>query len=264
MTTQKITRYPAAKHMKNRPSLGVRKRIDVTDYYRTNFVLYAASCVKPGERVLDAAAGDCPDEPLFQGAIYESCDWQQNKLGRHAFVCDIQDIPAPAAKYDAVLCLLALDDLPHPEKCFQEFHRILRPGGQLFISGPLNGRVHNHPYHFFHYSQFGLKLLCESAGLEIIQNTPWGGIFSCLSHFSYKLPKYIKSQEPLKRLPWGLRSLARLLLYPFYGLGVLLFSWIIPLLCFYLDRLDRVRDFTLGYGCHARKPLSGMAKGNDA
>jgi hypothetical protein len=28
----------------------------------------------------------------------------------------------------------------------------------------------------------------------------------------------------------------------------------VPLLCFYLDGLDRDRAFTLGYGCHCVKP----------
>ena len=228
--------------------------MDATDFYRTNFVRYAASHVKTGEKILDAAAGERPDELLFRHALYESCDFQQDTASRHNFLCDIQDIPMPDANYDAVLCILALDDVPQPQKCLLEFRRVLRSGGQLFISAPLNGRVHNHPYHFFHYSRFGLKLLFETAGFEIVQIAPWGGIFSCLSHFSYKLPPYIKSQYPLKDLSGILRPLARLFLFPLYGLAVVVLRWLFPLVCFYLDRMDHVRDFTLGYGCHVRKP----------
>ncbi len=35
-----------------------------------------------------------------------------------------------------------------------------------------------------------------------------------------------------------------------------LFAGLLPLVCYYLDPLDRRREFTLGYGCRARKPAA--------
>jgi SAM-dependent methyltransferase len=206
-----------------------------------------------GDDVLDAAAGDCPDRHLFSNCNYESCDFVQNSRKSHNYICDLQSIPVPDEKYNIVLCMLAMDDFPDPQKCIDELHRVLKPGGHLFITAPFNGRVHGDPYHFFHFSKYGLRLLFERSQFEIVRITPWGGIFSCVSHFCFKMPKYLISQQPLQNFSKTTRSLLRILFRPGWKLAEFIVGRLVPLACYYLDPLDDRKDFTLGYSCHCRK-----------
>jgi hypothetical protein len=46
-------------------------------------------------------------------------------------------------------------------------HRILKPGGHLWLSTPLFYAEHEVPFDFYRYTQFGLKHLLTSAGFTI-------------------------------------------------------------------------------------------------
>lgn len=236
-----------------RKSLGIRRRIDIVDYYRQELVRYASASVPPDAKLLDAAAGECPDRPYFQHTRYESCDWSQNSTKSHDFLCDLRSIPVPDSNYDAIICILALDDAAQPQEWLNEFARILKPGGMLFISAPLNGRIHNPPHHYYHFSPYALRLLGENAGFEVKRMHAWGGIFGCLSHYSHSLPKYIRRQYPLAKVPAVFRYVLMVSILPFYLLFVLLFQWILPAVFFCLDRIDKERQFTLGHDCHYLK-----------
>ncbi|MBV9280846.1 MAG: class I SAM-dependent methyltransferase [Chloroflexi bacterium] len=49
-------------------------------------------------------------------------------------VGDVEDIDAPDASFDAILCRCVLDFTPHPGVALCEFRRVLRPGGRLLLS----------------------------------------------------------------------------------------------------------------------------------
>ncbi len=48
----------------------------------------------------------------------------------------VERLPYPDASFDGVLCLSVLEYLDHPDDCFAEMVRVLRPGGQLVVSVP--------------------------------------------------------------------------------------------------------------------------------
>jgi len=49
--------------------------------------------------------------------------------------CDTEDLPFPDASFDLVLGHAVLHHLPHLDRAFAEFHRVLRPGGRLLFAG---------------------------------------------------------------------------------------------------------------------------------
>ncbi len=57
----------------------------------------------------------------------------------HLFRADVEDLPVADGSADLALSVNIIDRLPHgPDRAFAECHRILRPGGHLIFTDPLN------------------------------------------------------------------------------------------------------------------------------
>lgn len=248
--------------LRRRPSLGIKIRADAEEYGIQRFLRYAATQVKPSDLLLDAGAGEGPHRRFFtHAALYHSCDVSDNRSHSHAFLCDIQKIPTRENSYDAVLCIQVLSYVPDPQTAIDELYRILRPGGSLFLTAPQGWGIHAAPYHFFNFTCYGLELLFTRAGFEVGSIRPRGGMFWYLGRRIRKLPNYIFDQyRPEVSRARGLdgvwRRLALLTVLPVHALALLICRYLVPLVCFYLDPLDKAQDYTLGYACHCRKPVS--------
>ena len=56
-------------------------------------------------------------------------------------LCDLADIPVEDARFDHVLLTQVLEHLPEPATVLGELHRVLRPGGTLWLTAPLVSMV---------------------------------------------------------------------------------------------------------------------------
>ncbi len=182
---------------------------------------------------------------MFSHTIYESTDFvDRNQI--HSFVSNLHEIPKPSNYYDVIICTQVLEHVEYPQRVIEEFNRVLKPGGKLFLTAPQGWGIHGAPYHFFHFTNYGLKLLFENAKFNIVSINPRGGIFWYLGKRIRVLPSYIFKQNR-KNL------FLALLISPFYLISIPICEFIIPFLFFYLDKLDIKKDFTLGYECICQK-----------
>ena len=238
----------------------IRLRADAETFGIVKFIEFAAKQVKPTDRVLDAGAGSCPYKKYFSHASYESTDFeeifQKSYKGVHTFLCSLDDIPKPDDSYDAIINTQVLMHVEEPQKVLDEFHRILKPGGKLFLTAPQGWGVISAPYHFFNFTEFGLRSLFRKADFHVDFVRPRGGMFWYLGNRIRKLPSYILNQYVFDfsggRTKLRPRPLA-LLLLPLYVAAYPVCEVLIPLLFFYLDRLDKEKSFTLGYACCCTK-----------
>lgn len=237
----------------------VRIRLNSELFSILKFIMFVSKEILAGSRILDAGAGSCPYKKFFSHAQYESTDFENifeaSSKGVHDYICSLDEIPRPDNYYDAILNTQVLEHVENPQKVINEFHRVLKTGGKLFLTAPQGWGIHGAPYHFFNFTKYGLELLFKKAGFKIIFIKPRGGIFWYLSNRIKTLPSYIFNQYSGKQVLSGKfkKYLVLILLFPFYILSLLICGFILPLLFFYLDPLDKLQDYTLGYACYCLK-----------
>lgn len=187
-------------------------------------------------RIVDAGAGECRHAPFFARQRYVGVDlgvgdahWDYGKLD---VVADLTRLPFAADSFDAGLSVVTLEHVRDPRLVLGEMARVLRPGGRVLLVVPQEWEIHQAPHDYFRYTRYGLEHLLAGAGFEAERLDPVGGFFQLLAR----------------------RMLNALQFFPgvFFFLAALFFvpaALLMPL----FDRLDRERNFTLGYVCTARK-----------
>ena len=138
-------------------------------HHLETFIQAMADELPPHSLLLDAGAGDCRYARRFGMHRYESADFAKVKkpYGELTYVCDLTAIPVEDGRFDAILCSQVIAHLPEPRSVLREFHRVLKPGGRLYVTGPLYFQENEPPYDFFRYTQYGLRRILDDAGLEV-------------------------------------------------------------------------------------------------
>ena len=142
--------------------------------------------------MLDIGAADRWIEPhLSKSVEYVSLDYLST--GRdlycarpHVFA-DAAHLPFQGEYFDGVICLEVLEHLPDPVIVMKEIQRVLRPGGHAWISMPFLYPLHDAPFDFQRYTEFGLLRDIERAGLRVVSLQKSGhairaaGLLMCLA-----------------------------------------------------------------------------------
>lgn len=194
-----------------------------------------------GARVLDAGAGECRFEPLFARQQYVAIDraigdasWDYSRL--HV-LGDLERLPLASASCDAAISVVVLEHTREPKEVLGETARVLRPDGRLLIVVPQEWEMHQHPHDYFRFTRHGIEYLLGSTGFRVVRLTPVGGFFWLMGRRSVNLLSFFQG---------GLGWLLFVVLAPIFG-------FLVPVVCYFADRLDRRRDFTLGYICEAQR-----------
>ena len=177
--------------------------------YLHRFLTRAGETVAPGERVLDAGSGRAPYRDLFSHADYETADFiavKGKKYVQPDYVCDLAAIPVEDARFDHVLLTQVLEHIPEPSVVLGELHRVLKPGGTLWLTAPLFYAEHERPYDFYRYTRYGLAHLLEQAGFAVREVEWMEGYLGTLSYQA----KLLSRSLPASRADYGggLRGLA--------------------------------------------------------
>ncbi|KPL85984.1 class I SAM-dependent methyltransferase [Herpetosiphon geysericola] len=220
--------------------------------YLEQFVQQAAQRMQPGQRMLDAGAGDAAYQRFFQHVTYESADFCQvdKAYATMTYVCDLAAVPVEDQRYDLILLTQVLEHLPEPQLVLKEMLRLLKPNGTLWLSAPLFYEEHEVPFDFYRYTQFGFQQQLTQAGFQVEQTQWLEGYYGTLAYQADLAVRSLRLNPRFYGGGWaGLGgSLAALLLRPILVATSLLFS-----------RLDLHYKFTeagmcKNYALIARKP----------
>jgi SAM-dependent methyltransferase len=130
-------------------------------------------------QVLDVGVGTRPyPRQLFQGRChYIATDcFEHPNIDVVSDIHHLTDVFQPGS-FDFVICTDVLEHIPHPWEAVQELYAVLKPGGTLLLTTPLNYRLHTdeHVRDYWRMSADGLRvLLQEIAGFDEVEITPIG------------------------------------------------------------------------------------------
>jgi SAM-dependent methyltransferase len=227
----------------------LHERLQVERWHVHEFIRNEAMpLMKPGVKVLDAGSGREQEQYLRQellatGATLHTCDFCEGP--GVDFVADVSALPFEDGSYDIVLSTQVLEHVRDPQRVVQEMARVLKPGGWLFLTTPQSSPLHNLPYNFFNFTNLGLRLLFENAGLSRAKEVPQGGHFTLLAYQLHWTMNLLRS----KQLPWIIGK-------PLGIVCQLVFGFLLKLPLLWLDRFDTNVLNTLGWNLAATKPLT--------
>jgi SAM-dependent methyltransferase len=148
------------------------------------FMLQVAGELEPGERVLDVGAGEQPYRELFEHVDYRTTDWANSVhpgARRVDYIAPAHDLPIPDSTFDTVLSTQVLEHVAEPAGVLRELHRVLRPGGRVFVTLPLAWELHEEPFDFYRYTRYGISHLMRTAGFTSIDARPRNDCFTTIA-----------------------------------------------------------------------------------
>lgn len=81
----------------------------------------------------------------------------------------------PSNRYDFVVCTEVLEHTLRPFDAVTEIHRLLKPGGYLFLSVPFNFRIHGPLPDCWRFTEHGLRSLLSQYDLVELTELPTPG-----------------------------------------------------------------------------------------
>jgi SAM-dependent methyltransferase len=117
-----------------------------------------------------------PDKLYLEVGCGLRAELQQNCLYLEVYPSRTADIVmTPACRYpiasgslDGIGCFAVLEHVPEPWIAAQEFRRMLKPGGKVFIDWPFLAPVHGYPSHFYNATRAGLERMFAD-GFDLVE-----------------------------------------------------------------------------------------------
>ena len=133
-----------------------------------------------------------------------------------------QSLPYPSGSFDFITCIEGLEHLENPYNAIREFHRILKPGGKLFLSLPNYLNIERR-LRFLITGLFSKIPSPERLGKDRFDNlwmhhlTPltYPVLKLALEHWGFKILTLEKDKEK-KRMKWLLPVVWAIRLYCFF------------------------------------------------
>jgi len=170
-----------------------------------NLLIQARNQVQPDDVILDLGAGECRYRFFFDRCNYVSVDFGKGDknwdFGSNDIVGDITKldfIKSESVPY--VLNTTVLEHINEPSELFSHIHRILRPGGKLFLYVPFVQFEHQIPFDFYRYTSYGLRYLCEKSGLEVVELAPSNAPLETSLSFLLQSVGIKRTDSPAKRM----------------------------------------------------------------
>jgi len=171
----------------------LRSFVAEAPHVREPHLTFLDRCAKQlvrGAMVLDVGSGEAPYRELFDGHTYVTVDWAQQSAGWPVdIVAPANAIPLDTGSVDAIVCTQVLEHVPEPGEVLDEFFRLLKPGGQLWLTAPLTWYLHEIPHDYYRYTAWGLRHLLERSGFIDIDiqamNDSMGTVAELLRHLRW-------------------------------------------------------------------------------
>jgi SAM-dependent methyltransferase len=174
-----------------RNGIRVLDRYSRTRWFRflspINFTLWKAIEKAAAEHakgsLLDAGAGRRPYANMLREVAdgYSSVDQKGDTGAGIDHVVDLHKFDLER-RFDTILCSQVLEHCRDPETVLRRLAEHLNPEGRIILTVPHLSMLHNEPADYFRFTEYGLRVLLDSAGLEAIEIRKVGGFWVFFGH----------------------------------------------------------------------------------
>ncbi len=200
-----------------------------------------AKSLPEGSLVLDAGAGEGKYREYFSHCRVIGVDncvgdssWDYSSLD---VVGDIHLLPFKNETFDAIISIVVFEHLKNPFKAMRELSKVLKKDGTMLVVFPFVWELHQEPYDFFRFSEYGFKELATQAGLTVVKLKKLGCFFRVLHYMTASLVKESKKNPGA--------FIITILFLPF----ILLFLFVSDI----IDKFVRICNYTPGYSIILKK-----------
>ena len=138
---------------------------------------------------------------------------ERDAHGSHATIyADLtSDNDIPSANFDCIICTYVLHVVEDPTRFTQELHRILRPGGVLFVAVPNITVVYPEFPELWRFTPVGLgRLLERPFGAGNVRTSSYGNSLTCAGELrGLAAPDFTRAELDFNDARFGLVSCAR-------------------------------------------------------
>lgn len=147
--------------------------------------------------LLDLGCGKVPLYACYKKYVADivCVDWQSSfHLNPHLdYVADLNhEIPVPDDYCDTILATDLIEHIYNPHQLWKNMSRVLKRDGIIIIGTPFLYPLHEEPYDYYRYTEYSLRMLCESNGLAVIELYPYGGTPEVISDIVCKHLRFSK------------------------------------------------------------------------
>lgn len=146
------------------------------------------------ELIADIGCG--PKTIVPEGYRVVRCDF--NSRLKPEIVCSASVLPLRNCSVNHVVCAWMLEHIEEPSLAINDMHRIMKPGGCIYLSAQFNWQAHEAPRDFFRFTEYGLRYLFSHYGdWDILHLKPSTGFWLTISQIlNYKFKRMFPHAYP--------------------------------------------------------------------
>ena len=191
--------------------------------------------------ILDVGSRKQPYKSIFRFQKYVAIDIEKGEVD---LIADICNLPLKEGIADLVICTEVLEHVQNTQEALKNLNRVIKKGGYLILSTPL--LIGEHDFvDYFRFTESALRYYLEKYGFEVVEFKRRGGIFSALYGILRSVPSQILPHTT--NAPPSLQNDQKNVLKNSLFLLLSIISLPLVKIVIVLDRLDKRKEFTLGY-----------------
>jgi len=135
--------------------------------------------------ILNAGAGNSDIGHLVAGTLFnQDIPEGLHNANTHIY-SPLHEIPKPDGFFDTIICNAVMEHVRNPHEVMDEFARVCKPGGHLYLGIPFMQPEHKDPTDFQRYTQDGICELVNKHGFDVVKVEGVHSVYTSMAWFCH-------------------------------------------------------------------------------